>query len=150
MEMENKYEKSEKLSSANFKRIIGVKRKTFEEMVTELKIAYALKHKQGGRNPKLTLENQLMLTLEYLRQYITFAELGFNYGVAESTAHDIVIWVEDTLIKCGKFSLPGRKALLEDRSLEIVLLDVMESPIERPKKNELKKSITLARRKDTQ
>jgi hypothetical protein len=148
--MENKYEKSEKLSSANFKRIIGVKRKTFEEMVTELKMAYTLKHKQGGRNPKLTLENQLMLTLEYLRQYITFAELGFSYGVAESTAHDIVIWVEDTLIKCGKFSLPGRKALLDDRSLEIVLLDVMESPIERPKKNESKKSITPARRKDTQ
>jgi hypothetical protein len=146
--MENKYEKSQKLSSANFKRIIGVKRKTFEEMVSALKTAYVLKHKQGGRNPKLTLENQLMLTLEYLRQYITFAELGFNYGVAESTAYEIVIWVEDTLIKCGKFSLPGRKALLEDRSLEIVLLDVMESPIERPKKNEPKKSITPARRKD--
>jgi len=75
-----------------------------------------------------------MLALEYWRQYITFAELGFNYEVAESTTHDITVWVEDTLIKCGRFNLPGKKALLEDSDLQIVLLDVMESPIERPKK----------------
>ena len=133
--MENKYEKSKQLSNKNFKRIIGVKRKTFEEMAAELRLEYGKKHEQGGRPPKLIIENQLMLSLEYWRQYITFAELGFNYGVAESTAHDIVVWVEDTLVKSGKFRLPGKKALLEDRSLEVVLLDVMESPVERPKKN---------------
>jgi len=145
--MENKYEKSQKLSAANFRRIIGVKRKTFDEMVSELTISYNEKHKRGGRIPNLSIENQLMLALEYWRQYITFAELGFNYGVAESTAHDIVVWVEDTLIKCGKFSLPGKKSLLEDRTLEIVLLDVMENKIERPKKN--KNDTIPVRRKHT-
>ena len=132
--MENKYEKSKRLSAKNFKRLIGVKRKTFEAMVKELRIAYEDKHKKGGRLPKLTVENQLMLALEYWRQYITFAELGFSYGVAESTAHDIKVWVENTLIKSGRFKLPGKKALLENNELEIVLLDVMESPVERPKK----------------
>ena len=132
--MENKYEKSKKLSEKNFKRLIGVKKKTFDAMVEELRTSYEEKHKQGGRLPKLTIENQLMLALEYWRQYITFAELGFNYGVAESTAHDITVWVENTLIKCGRFKLPGKKALLEDSELRIVLLDVMENPIERPKK----------------
>ena len=146
--MENKYEKSKSLSAKNFKRLIGVKRKTFEAMVEELQSAYKEKHKQGGRLPKLTIENQLMLALEYWRQYITFAELGFNYGVAESTAHDITVWVENTLIKCGGFKLPGKKALLEDGELQIVLLDVMESQIERPKKN--KKPTIQARRKSTQ
>jgi len=148
--MENKYEKSKKLNNKNFKRIIGVKRKTYEAMVVELRIVYAEKHKQGGRNPKLSIENQLMLALEYWRQYITFAELGFNYGVAESTAHDITVWVEDVLIKCGKFKLPGKKSLIDDRSLEIVLLDVMESPVERPKKNENRSCTTQASRKSTQ
>ena len=148
--MENKHEKSKKLSSKNFKRIIGVKRATFEKMAQILSIAYAFKHEKGGRNPKLSIENQLMLALEYWRQYVTFAELGFNYGVAESTAHDIVEWVEDTLIKSGKFSLPGKKALLDERSLEIVLLDVMESPIERPKKNGNAMPVTPAERKNTQ
>lgn len=104
-------------------------------MVEELQAAYEKKHRQGGRPPKLTVENQLMLALEYWRQYITFAELGFNYGVAESTAHDITVWVEDTLINSGRFNLPGKKALLEDSDLEIVLLDVMETFIERPKKS---------------
>jgi len=45
------------------------------------------------------------------------------------------VWVEDALVKCGKFSLPGKKALLEDMEIEVVLVDVLESPIERPKKN---------------
>jgi hypothetical protein len=45
------------------------------------------------------------------------------------------VWVEDTLVKSGKFSLPGKKALLEDNEIEIILVDVTESPIERPKKN---------------
>ena len=146
--MENKYEKSKKLSDKNFKRLIGVKRKTFDAMVSELRDAYEEKHKRGGRLPKLSVENQLMLALEYWRQYITFAELGFNYGVSESAAQNITVWVENTLIKCGRFNLPGKKALLEDSDLQIVLLDVMESPIERPKKS--KKPAIPARRSDTQ
>ena len=67
--MENKYEKSKMLSEKNFKRLIGVKRKTFDAMVKELRKAYEEKHKRGGRSPKLSIENQLMLSLEYLRQY---------------------------------------------------------------------------------
>jgi arsenate reductase-like glutaredoxin family protein len=133
--MGNKYEKAKKLSEEKFKRIIGVKKKTFAEMVNILQTAYAEKNKRGGRNPKLDIEEMLLLALEYWRQYVTFAELGFNYDVAESTAHDITVWVEDVLIKSGLFALPGKKALLENEEIEIVLVDVMERPIERPKKN---------------
>jgi hypothetical protein len=131
--METKYEKAIKLSEKKFKLLIGVKKQTFHKMVEKLQVAYTEKHKQGGRKSKLSIELMLMMALEYWRQYITFFELAFNYGVAESTAHDIVVWVENVLVKCGTFSLPGKKALLEDKSLEIVLLDVMESPVERPK-----------------
>jgi len=146
--MENKYEKSKKLSEKNFKRLIGVKRKTFVAMASELRTVYEEKHKQGGRKPKLTIENQLMLALEYWRQYLTFAELGFSYEVSESAAHAITVWVENTLIKCGRFNLPGKKALLKDSDLQIVLLDVMESPVERPKKS--KKPTIPGKRKSTQ
>ena len=134
--MGNRYERAKKLSNTKFKRIIGIKRKTFDEMALILAVAFAEKHKSGGRNPKLTIEEKLLLALEYWRQYVTFAELGFDYGVAESTAHDITVWVENVLIKSGKFSLPGKKALLEDKMLEIVLVDVTESQIERQKKTE--------------
>jgi hypothetical protein len=40
------------------------------------------------------------------------------------------------LVKSGKFSLPGKKVLMgEDTEIEVVLVDVTESPIERPKKS---------------
>jgi hypothetical protein len=43
--------------------------------------------------------------------------------------------VENTLIRSGRFSLPGKKALREpDSVLEVVVVDVTESPVERPKK----------------
>ena len=133
--MENKYERTKILTNANFKRIIGIKRCTFEKMVEVLAVAFAKKHEKGGRKPKLSVENQLLLALEYWRQYGTFAELGFAYGVAESTAHDITVWVENVLVKSGEFALPGKKALIaEDNEIEIILVDVTESPIERPKK----------------
>ncbi len=40
---------------------------------------------------------------------MTYLSLSHEYGVAESTAHDIVVWVENVLIKSGKFGLPGKK-----------------------------------------
>jgi hypothetical protein len=90
----------------------------------------------------------LLLSLEYWRQYTTFEEIGFEFGVCESTANNIVIWVENVLIKSGKFSLPGKKALLEDDTIEVILVDVTECPIERPKKNN--ESTIQAKRKSTQ
>jgi len=133
--MENKYEATKKLSSSQFKRIIGVRKQTFVEMVNILREAYENKHKRRGRHSNLSIELQLLMALEYLRQYITFAELGLNYGVCESTAQNYVVWVEDVLIKSGKFSLPGKKVLLTNDDIEVVIVDVTERPVERPKKN---------------
>jgi len=145
--MEKKYEKTKRLSEEKFKRLIGITRETFKEMVGVLSEALSVKHKRGGRPPKLDIEDMLLLALEYWRQYITFSELGFNYGVAESTAHDIVVWVEGILIESERFRLPGKKALCEAAEIEIVLVDVTESPVERPKKNN--GNGTLAKRNGT-
>ena len=54
--------------------------------------------------------------------------------------------MEDTLIKDGTFSLPGRKAPLKsDKEYEVILVDATESPIERPKKS---KDATILERKN--
>ena len=77
------------------------------------------------------------MSLEYWREYRTFFHVGKNYGVSESNCRKIIIWVENTLIKSEKFSLPGKKALLTTESgVKTALLDTEESPIERPKKTE--------------
>ena len=129
------YKKTDKLSDKDFKQIIGVKKETFNIMVEILKSAYIQTHKKGGRNRKLTIEDQLLMTLKYLRQYVTQKELAFEFEVGEATVNDVIKWVEDTLIKDGRFSLPGKKALIEDNSIEVILVDVTECPIERPEKN---------------
>ena len=43
--------------------------------------------------------------------------------------------VEDALVRSKKFRLPGKKALqASDTVFEVVLVDVSEQPVERPKK----------------
>ena len=82
------------------------------------------------------MEDLLLATLEYLREYRTYAHIAASYGIAESNIYCGIKWVEDTLIKDGTFSLPGRKALLKsDMEYEVILVDATESPIERPKKS---------------
>jgi len=42
----------------------------------------------GGRKPKLSVPEQIILTLVYLRHLTTFQLLGIQFGVSESTAND--------------------------------------------------------------
>jgi hypothetical protein len=131
----SKYTRALELQDNEFKLLIGVNKETASVMIDELKTAYAAKHTKRGRHSKLAIDEMFTMTMEYWRQYPTMFELGFQYGVSKSVVHDIIVWVENTLIKSGKFSLPGKKALYEDNEIEIVLVDVTESPVERPKKN---------------
>jgi hypothetical protein len=43
----------------------------------------------GGRKPKLSTQEQILLTLVYLRHMTTFQLLGIQFGVSETTANDI-------------------------------------------------------------
>ena len=142
-----KYEKINEYDEKKFRRITGVKRATFEKMVEILKKSYAEKHKRRGRKPKLSIENQLLAALEYWREYRTYAHIAASYGIAESNIYRSIKWIENTLIKDGTFSLPGKKELLKsDTEYEVVLIDATETPVERPQKN--KESITQERKKD--
>ena len=130
-----KYEQIRNLLNESFRRLTGVKRQTFEKMVKILAEDDKNKKIKGGRKNKLSLENRLLMALEYIREYRTYFHISKSYGVSESTAYKTVRWVEDTLIKHPNFALPGRKALLKnDMEYEVVLVDASETPIERPKK----------------
>ena len=130
-----KYEMIAIYPESKFRRITGVKRTTFAKMVNILQNAYAIKHRRRGRKPKLSIEDMLLAALEYLREYRTYAHIAASFGIDESNMYRTIKWVEDTLIKDGTFSLPGRKALLKsDIEFEVILIDTTESPVERPKK----------------
>ena len=138
------YKQVKNLKEGEFKRLCGVKPKLFQEMVKILKQEFP-KPKQRGGQPKLSVEDQLLIALEYWREYRTYFHIGQSWGVHESTVCRIVHRVEDKLIKSRKFSLPGKKGLLStDRQWSVVIVDVGESPIERPKKNSV---ITIAEKR---
>ena len=142
-----KWENVQKLKEKEFRRITGVKRATFDKMIEIISEALTLKLSKGGRKPKLSTEEMLLATLEYLREYRTYAHIACSYGINESNMYRTIKWVEDTLVKDGAFSLPGKKALYtEEIELDVILIDATESPIERPKKN--KNSITQGKRRD--
>ena len=101
-------------------------------MLRILKEAFQKKMQLGGRPTKLTIEDQLFMCLKYLRDYPTHLQLSLEYGVSESVSSRTCRWVEDVLIKSKAFALPG-KSLLSSK-YKVVLVDVGETPIERPKK----------------
>jgi hypothetical protein len=58
-----------------------------------------------------------------------------SWRVNESTAYRLIRKVEECLIKSRVFRLPGKKKLLKSKhEIEVVVVDVTETPIERPKK----------------
>lgn len=131
-----KYESIKGLEEEKFRRLTGVKRATFEKMMGILSEADKKKKAKGGRKSKLTLEDRLLMDLEYIREYRTYFHVSQSYGVSESTCYETIKWIENTLIKHPDFALPGRKALLKsDMEYELVLIDATETPIERPKKD---------------
>ncbi len=106
-----KFEKTKDLDNEKFRRLTGVKRSTFDQMISILEISHKTKKARGGRVNKLRIEDMLLMTLEYLREYRTYFHISQSYTVSESTAYKTIKWVEDTLIKHPLFALPGRKEL---------------------------------------
>ncbi|WP_338421857.1 IS5 family transposase [Nostoc flagelliforme] len=127
-----KIENAKQLTAKKFKRMTGVSRKTFELMEDDVK-ADAQKKKKPGRRPKLTIEDQVLMVIQYWREYRTYYHIGLDWGLSESAVCRTVYRIEKILISSRKFSLPGKKELWKMSSQEdLVVMDVMESPIERP------------------
>ena len=82
-----RYQNLKHFSDSEFKRLVGVPRPVFTEMVEVLEKAESLK-KKSGRPHTLAIEDQLLLTLNYLRNYSTQLELAANYHIAEKLFTD--------------------------------------------------------------
>ena len=124
------------LKEEQYQKIFGIKKKTFDKMLEILNNSYIELHSQGGKNPKLSVLDKLIIMLDYYREYRSMENIAFDYGVVKSTICDSVKWVENILIKDGTFSLHKKRKLQEDNiEVEVLLVDATECEIERPKKN---------------
>jgi hypothetical protein len=139
-----RYETVQKLNDEDFKRLTGVQRSMFVKMLEVVEQGI----RDFGRPPELGRADQLLMTLMYWREYRTEFHIGVTYGVSESTVCRTIKKIEDVLIKSGQFRLPGKKVLKEsDSVIEVVIVDVSEQPIERPKKSN--EGTTAAKRSAT-
>jgi len=136
-----RYETIEHLKDSDFKRLTGIQRETFEQMLKVVEKGL----RNFGRPSKLNRADQLLMTLMYWREYRTEFHIAQSYGISEATVCRTIRKVENALVRSGKFRLPGKKALqASDTVFEVVLVDVSEQPIERPKK--AKNGITAVKR----
>jgi len=137
----NAYEKLEKLKGKDFKLITGVTQEVFREMLDVLRKKYSEEHSQGGQ-PGLPVELRLTLALEYWREYRSFRHMANDHQLAKSMINRAVLWVEDVLSESSEFKLKDLQERFKpneenESSIEIVLIaDVEEQPIERPKHNQ--------------
>ena len=102
------YKQAKNLEPVEFKRLCGVTPATFEQMVqvvaAEKKLA-----KKSGRPSKLSIEDQVLMTLEYWREYRTQFHIGVSWGLDETNVLRNIRKVENILIKSGLLVVLKRK-----------------------------------------
>jgi len=144
-----RYEEIKEWKETDFKRLTGVKHETFDQMLMVLERELP----RFGRPPKMSRADQLLMTLMYWREYRTQFHIAGSYDISEATVCRTINKIEDALVRSGEFRLPGKKVLQpSDTIIEVILVDVSEQPIERPKKSKndttaAKRSVTLRKHK---
>jgi hypothetical protein len=129
-------ERIRNLKEHEYQVLMGVNKHTFDKMYEILINAYNKLHEKGGKPPTLTVLDKLVITLCYWREYRTYRNIAFDYGVGKSAIGKTVLWVEDTLLKDKTFALPSKRALLhKENTVCVAVVDATEQEIERPKKD---------------
>lgn len=134
----------------DFLRDVGISLDNFIHLVKKIKDFQTLEKKKNslryrGQSPSISLEDRLLLTLRYLRDYPTFFQLGKQFGISESYANKIYHNILSILINVLEFK--NRKELYL-KELQSIAIDVSEQPIERPVKGQ--KDYYSGKKKSTQ
>lgn len=131
------YQRYKMKNNVQFTRLVGVNHATFSVILEKLKIqidSFKAENRvrQRGRKSSLLIEDQLLLTMIYLRQYHTFLQLADMFSISESYAQKRYTFISKMLMKA--LDIPNDKALTSD-NLTLVI-DVTEQQIERPIKKQ--------------
>ncbi|WP_293123861.1 transposase family protein [Moorena sp. SIO4G3] len=150
------------------KRLIGI---SYQNLMELMEMAKSLdkKHREkveqqktrliqagGGAKPKLSVEDQIVLTLIYLRQSLTFQVLGLLFQVSESTANNIFnYWLkilEDglppSLIEQVRKNEENEAKLSEILTEYELIVDSAEQEIPRPKDYQEQKKFYSGKKKN--
>ena len=133
------------LNDLEFQRYTGIKRKTYNKMLEILTEAHRIARTNGGVKSKFTVEEMLLIAIEYWKSNCTYFSLGVKHEISEGYCYRLVKRFENYLIKSEEFSLPDIKN--ED---SIVVIDSIEIDIQRPKKSLCNRKNILEKRKNIQ
>ena len=125
-------------SDERFLRDVGISKATFQQLLDKVATYLAVQReknpmKKRGLKSTISIADQLLLTLTYLRHYPTFAKLGKEFSISESYANKIYHRMLDILVRV--LPMNSKKELLRS-DLDSVVIDVTEQPIERPKQQQ--------------
>jgi len=150
------------------KRLIGLEYEQLQQLIQAAQLLYKNQREEiekskvrlikggGGRKAKLSINEQIILTLVYLHHLPTFQMLGIQFGVSESTANDIFhYWLEvlrellppsllEQVKKNANFNQWVQEALAE---MELIV-DSCEQPIQRPGEYEAQKKFYSGKKKN--
>lgn len=124
---------------AVFLRLVGMNIGTFqiilEKFRNEINV-YKSEHwsRTKGKKCCLSVENQLLLCILYLRDYATFINLGLLFGISESYTQKRYVFAKKMLLRC--LDLPDEASLKEAIETNLIAIDVTEQAIERPVENQ--------------
>ncbi|UZQ30240.1 MAG: transposase family protein [Spiroplasma phoeniceum] len=105
-----KFDKFNFINDKELLRLTGAKKATFNKMLNILQVAEIEKFKKDGKNNKLSLENRLLTTLSYWREYRAYFHISKSFDISESSFYRNIKWIEDILIKHSYFQqIAGKK-----------------------------------------
>ncbi|MBC6481618.1 MAG: transposase family protein [Hormoscilla sp. GM7CHS1pb] len=149
------------------KRLIGINYENFIQLIQSAKKINEI-HQENvsekktllirpgvGAKPKLLVEDQILLTLIYLRQCLTFQMLGVHFHVSESTAYNYFSYWQDilsnalppSLIEHVKNNGENEDELSQLLNEYELIVDSEEQAIPRPKDYEEQKKFYSGKKK---
>lgn len=139
---------------AIFRNLTGITVAVFDQLLDELRPAFAAARRRrldrpnrqrafgGGDGFDLDPDDQILLTIFWLRHYPTQEVLGYLFGVSDSTAKRAIDHCLPLLEAAGRDTMrlpdPGRgrrknlSTLLKDTPDVAVIIDTFEQPVQRP------------------
>ena len=141
------YEKIKNYNDRKFKRAVGIPRVLFEIFVGIITFSLNEKHKKGGRKPKLSVENILLMYLKFYRDYNTFFSLANMFGIDEANVYRWIKWSEKVLAT-GFAGMINE--LITMSKIDVThehLVDVTECGIQRPKNQEIQREYYSGKKK---
>lgn len=150
------------------KRLIGLEYEQLQQLIEAAQLRHETQRAEleknkvriikggGGRKAKLSINEQIMLTLVYLHHLPTFQMLGIQFGVSESTANDVFhYWSEllrellpASLLEQVKKNTNEQQWVKEALAEMELIVDSCEQPIQRPGEYEEQKKFYSGKKKN--